>query len=252
MQMQTGGARRAMLLAPRLLAGLAALALAGCEAVYTPRPLGDEVVTLDPAEWQGTWLAPDMVITTTVLDGAAGRLQAAWIERGTAGATLEIVEGSVRASGDWTFANILDETESEPPAEAPGGAEPAAEGAAPVASAGGPYAIGYGSPLALDYPTLSGQVAVAIDSGQFLKADPGAARLPAPKALRTARMSPSGRYFAQRDRRLNRSAAATEARRRATPLQAVCFECLVLGTAGDCPRRRAAEHRLPGAVVPGR
>ena len=136
MQMQTGGARRAMLLAPRLLAGLAALALAGCEAVYTPRPLGDEVVTLDPAEWQGTWLAPDMVITTTVLDGAAGRLQAAWIERGTAGATLEIVEGSVRASGDWTFANILDETESELPAEARDGAEPAAEGAAPVAGQG--------------------------------------------------------------------------------------------------------------------
>ena len=142
MQMQTGGARRAMLLAPRLLAGLAALALAGCEAVYAPRPLGDEVVTLDPAEWQGTWLAPDMVITTTVLDGAAGRLQAAWIERGTAGATLEIVEGSVRASGDWTFANILDETESEPPAEAPGSAEPAAEGAAPVAGQGTSQGIG--------------------------------------------------------------------------------------------------------------
>ena len=34
-----------------------------------------------------------------------------------------------------------------------------------------------GSPLALDYPTLSGNVAVAIDSGQFLKADAGAARL---------------------------------------------------------------------------
>ncbi len=34
-----------------------------------------------------------------------------------------------------------------------------------------------GSPLALDYPTLSGHVGVAIDSGQFLKADPGAARL---------------------------------------------------------------------------
>lgn len=34
-----------------------------------------------------------------------------------------------------------------------------------------------GSPLALDYPTLSGKVAVAIDSGQFLKADAGAARL---------------------------------------------------------------------------
>ena len=34
-----------------------------------------------------------------------------------------------------------------------------------------------GSPLALDYPSLSGQINVAIDSGQFLKADAGAARL---------------------------------------------------------------------------
>ena len=34
-----------------------------------------------------------------------------------------------------------------------------------------------GSPLALDYPTLAGQVEVAIDKGQFLQAEPGAARL---------------------------------------------------------------------------
>ena len=34
-----------------------------------------------------------------------------------------------------------------------------------------------GSPFALDYPSLSGQISVAIDAGQFLKAEPGAARL---------------------------------------------------------------------------
>ncbi len=34
-----------------------------------------------------------------------------------------------------------------------------------------------GSPFALDYPSLSGQVNIALDAGQFLKADPGAARL---------------------------------------------------------------------------
>ncbi|MBS0318493.1 MAG: TIGR02099 family protein, partial [Proteobacteria bacterium] len=34
-----------------------------------------------------------------------------------------------------------------------------------------------GSPLALDYPTLDGQFHVEIDTGQFLKADPGLARL---------------------------------------------------------------------------
>ncbi|MBC7484469.1 MAG: TIGR02099 family protein, partial [Rhizobacter sp.] len=35
----------------------------------------------------------------------------------------------------------------------------------------------FGSPLALDTPSLSGQVNVAIEAGQFLKAEPGAARL---------------------------------------------------------------------------
>jgi hypothetical protein len=117
-------------LAPWPLAALAVLVLAGCDAVYMPGPVGDEVVTLDPAEWQGTWLAPDMVITTTVLDGAAGRLQAAWIERGDAGATLEIVEGSIRSSGDWVFASFLDETED------PGGDTPAPEAQAEVPAAG--------------------------------------------------------------------------------------------------------------------
>lgn len=34
-----------------------------------------------------------------------------------------------------------------------------------------------GSPFALDYPTLAGQINVAIDAGQFLKVEPGAARL---------------------------------------------------------------------------
>jgi uncharacterized protein YhdP len=34
-----------------------------------------------------------------------------------------------------------------------------------------------GSPLALDYPTLSGAFAVNVESGQFLKADPGLAKL---------------------------------------------------------------------------
>ena len=34
-----------------------------------------------------------------------------------------------------------------------------------------------GSPFALDYPSLSGRVSVAIDAGQFLKVDPGATRL---------------------------------------------------------------------------
>jgi hypothetical protein len=134
--MHTGVVGLAARLAPRLLGAFAALVLVGCEAVYTPKPLGDEVVTLVPAEWQGTWLAPDMVITTTVLDGAAGRLQTAWIERGPAGVTLEVVEGSIRSTGDWTFANILDDAEAEAQAEARGDAPADAEGEVPGAEQG--------------------------------------------------------------------------------------------------------------------
>jgi hypothetical protein len=118
-------ARHAAWLAPCL----AVLLLAGCEAVYSSRPLGDTAVALDPAEWQATWIGPDMVITTTVLDGAAGRLQSAWIERGPGGATLEVAEGDVRATGDWTFANMLDE--KDPPAESTDSDSDGASGAEP-------------------------------------------------------------------------------------------------------------------------
>jgi uncharacterized protein (TIGR02099 family) len=34
-----------------------------------------------------------------------------------------------------------------------------------------------GSPLAIDYPTLSGELKIALEKGQFLKVDPGAAKL---------------------------------------------------------------------------
>lgn len=110
---------------------LAVLLLAGCEAVYSPQPLGDTAVALDPAEWQGTWLAPDTVIITTVLDGEVGRLQTAWMERGPEGAKMEVVEGSIRATGEWTFANMLDDKrDAEQPAagenegETPADSEP--------------------------------------------------------------------------------------------------------------------------------
>ena len=88
------------------------LVAAGCDAVWSPEPLGDTVLTLEAEEWQGTWLASDMVITTTVLDRDKGLLQVAWIERGEKGADLELIEGSIRASGELVFANILDSNEN--------------------------------------------------------------------------------------------------------------------------------------------
>jgi len=87
------------------------LFLTGCEAVYAPAPIGETVVKLNVEEWQGTWLASEMVITTTVLDPEQGLLQAAWIERGEEGAKFEVMEGQVRDSGGLLFANIKDDNE---------------------------------------------------------------------------------------------------------------------------------------------
>ncbi len=91
----------------------AVLALTGCEAVFTERPLGDEVVTLDPAIWQGTWLSGEIVLLTTVLDGEAGQLQAAWMERGNAGTKFETVVGSVRRSGQIMYLSMVHEPTAE-------------------------------------------------------------------------------------------------------------------------------------------
>ena len=83
-----------------------AMALTGCEAVFTPQPLGDEVVKLDPATWQGTWLSDEVVVVTTVMDADKGLLQAAWVERGEAGAKFETATGTVRRTGDVTFLSM--------------------------------------------------------------------------------------------------------------------------------------------------
>ena len=91
------------------------LILTGCVAVYTPEPLGDKAVQLNTKEWQGTWLAPEMVIITTVLDKDKGRLQAAWMERGKDGAKMGVLEGSIRTSGDIMFTNIKDDNPSVEP-----------------------------------------------------------------------------------------------------------------------------------------
>jgi len=111
---------------------LASLVLGGCNAVLVKEPMGDNVVTLDPATWQGTWITDEMVILTTVLDSDKGLLEAAWVERGPEGkgANFESVTGMVRQTGDMLFLNI----EKEPPAERDTTAATVAE-APPVAAA---------------------------------------------------------------------------------------------------------------------
>jgi len=104
---------------------LAVLLLTGCEAVFTQQPMGDAVVKLDAATWEGTWLGSEIVMVTTILDADQGLLEAAWVERAQEGARFESVRGTVRQTGDWLFLNMenqqFEEDEVAKPSE--GGAD---------------------------------------------------------------------------------------------------------------------------------
>ena len=98
---------------------IGALCLVACESVFVEQPLGDEVVVLDEALWQGQWLNGEMVITTTIIDAGKGILQAAWLERGKNGAEMETATGYVRRSGEVIYLNLpnldADAESGEPP-----------------------------------------------------------------------------------------------------------------------------------------
>ena len=95
-----------------------AMLLAGCDAVSVDEPVGEEAVALEVADWQGTWVSGEVVLMTTVLDAAAGRVQAAWMERYEEGARLETSEGVVRRTGDWVFLSMPQPDDAEPDADA--------------------------------------------------------------------------------------------------------------------------------------
>ena len=116
---------------------LASMVLGGCNAVLVEEPMGDVVVTLDPATWQGTWVTDEVVILTTMLDSEKGVLQAAWVERGAEGegARFESVTGTVRQTGDMLFLNIEQEPSEEQGTTAATVADAPATDAPPAAAA---------------------------------------------------------------------------------------------------------------------
>lgn len=132
----SGNTARFALLRMALLLG--SMVLGGCNAVLVEQPMGDVVVALDPATWQGTWVNEEVVILTTVLDGEKGLLQAAWVERGAEGegARFESVTGTVRQTGDMIFLSMEKESAEEPgTTAAPGTEVPAADAPATAAPA---------------------------------------------------------------------------------------------------------------------
>lgn len=101
----------------RTLLFLSILWLSACESVFVNQPLGDEVVVLDEAVWQGQWSNGELVITTTIMDAKKGILQAAWIERGEHGAQVEMATGYVRKSGDIIYLSLPNFDKDEAPVE---------------------------------------------------------------------------------------------------------------------------------------
>lgn len=101
-----------------LLPGL--LLLSGCESVFVEQPLGEQVVVLDEALWQGQWSNGEIVITTSIIDAEKGILQAAWIERGEHGAELEMATGYVRQTGDRIYLNLPNYDKDEAPGDSSG------------------------------------------------------------------------------------------------------------------------------------
>ncbi|MEJ8568053.1 hypothetical protein [Elongatibacter sediminis] len=105
----------------RLFAGVVfAVLLSGCSSVFVTEPVGETVEPLQIEQWQGSWTSGEFVLMTTVLEAETGLLEAAWLERGDAGARMERYEGQVRRTGDWLFINMTEPNQSAP---APDGEE---------------------------------------------------------------------------------------------------------------------------------
>lgn len=80
--------------------------LAGCDYVSSVHPVGDAPLTVDEAEWEGTWLHADGPLTVRVADGQQGLLEVAWVEEEDGAFVLESIDVHLRQFGDWTFASF--------------------------------------------------------------------------------------------------------------------------------------------------
>ena len=87
-----------------------ALTLAGCSIVYSPTPVGDELVKLSPDDWNGTWVGDDAAVTIQVTNGDSGIVRLAWFDMFPSGRPVPRVSaGYVRRSGPWMFGSVPDE-----------------------------------------------------------------------------------------------------------------------------------------------
>jgi len=131
------------------LALIAGLVLAGCAAVYSPGPMGEEPVTVDPAEWDGLWTAPGIGMVIETVDAEAGELDVLLID-GTSTRRSRVL---LRRSGGWLFASTDDIDDTADDADGPSGsadAPPGSEVATGDQPGGGTADAGETPPLAVE------------------------------------------------------------------------------------------------------
>lgn len=110
---------------PGMLVLAASVLFAGCSAVLSTQPVGEQPIDLSDGSWDGTWSDTDDFLEVRVLDAQAGRLQAAWIESRNDGFEIEQIEVWLRRGGDATYANVIELEDAGSDSEEDSGDAPA-------------------------------------------------------------------------------------------------------------------------------
>jgi len=88
--------------------GICIALLSACSAAYSTKPVGDQPLSLVPAEWEGTWLHKEGTVTVAVTDSAQGVLEVGWVEKRQDRLAFESYSVQLLKSGPWVFGNVHD------------------------------------------------------------------------------------------------------------------------------------------------
>jgi len=98
----------------QILTACILIVLCGCNAVYSPRPIGEKPTNIQSKqdEWEGTWTHTDGAMTVKVVDGSNGVLKVGWVQDDHGDLKYESADVYLRDSGGWTFASIKPQEET--------------------------------------------------------------------------------------------------------------------------------------------
>lgn len=83
--------------------------LAACQSVSVKTPVGTELVPAEAARWAGQWYNPDGSATIRIVDEAAGRMEAAFVEESDGAFKTQVWDLELRKAGDLLLLNYRTE-----------------------------------------------------------------------------------------------------------------------------------------------